>query len=523
MTKMHAVPRCPGTGFNIPGSTFLRSMPIPNSTALIKLALTLFMCGLPFSLRAELQLSNELASPPIEPRAVQTVTPLDGSIQILPLTLREDEPRITTIDLTRPQTDLLQRLRNGFAMPDLHSTLVADRQAWYLNNPAYIKRVLERSKRYLYYIVSELEDRGMPTELALLPIVESSYNPLAASHAKALGMWQFIPSTGKNYRLEQNWWLDQRRDVIASTKAALDYLQYIYEMHGDWQLALASYNWGEGAVARAIAKNQAKGLPTDYLSLTMPEETRYYVPKLQAIKNIIAQPELYGLKLDPMPNRPYFGTVDKPGDMDIALAAKLAEIPVDEFIALNPAYQRPVMPGTSKTPIIVPADKVQTFIDNLGAHESQDKPLSAWKTYTLKKGDKLDTIANRYDINTAYLKQLNGITTRTKVGPGFTLLVPGKDAPTNKQFATLDAKLPDAPSEPVAKTVCTKNKKGQKVCKTESKTKPATKGKAATTKDKTAAPKGKTTAATSKGSKPATKSQSKSPAKSAAKAPAKKH
>ena len=355
-----------------------------------KLQLVLMLvCSLPLVAHAELQLSSELSVPPRE--TVPVTTPLDGSISLLPLTLREDEPRIATIDLTRPQTDLLQRLRNGFAMPDIASPLVADRQAWYLNNPTYIKRVLERSKRYLYYIVSELEDRGMPTELALLPIVESSYNPLAASPAKALGMWQFIPSTGKNYRLEQNPWMDQRRDIIASTRAALDYLQYIYEMHGDWQLALASYNWGEGAVARAIAKNQAKGLPTDYLSLSMPEETRYYVPKLQAIKNIIAQPEVYGLKLDVMPNRPYFGTVDRPGDMDIALAAKLAETPLDEFIALNPAYQRPVMLGASKTPDR-PARRQGTDLHRQSWQptKQQEKPLSAWNTYTLKKGDKLD-------------------------------------------------------------------------------------------------------------------------------------
>lgn len=438
------------------------TMSILHPTIFLQLALAALLCSLSFFAHAEMQLSNELTVPPSETAA----TPLDGSIPILPLNLREDEPRIMTIDLTRPQTDLLQRLRNGFAMPDIDSPLVADRQAWYLNNPAYIKRVLERSKRYLYYIVSELEERGMPTELALLPIVESAYNPLAASPAKALGMWQFIPSTGKNYRLEQNWWMDQRRDIIASTKAALDYLQYIYEMHGDWQLALASYNWGEGAVARAIAKNQAKGLPTDYLSLSMPEETRYYVPKLQAIKNIIAQPELYGITLDPIPNRPYFGTVDIPGDMDIALAAKLAETPLEEFIALNPAYQRPMMPGTSKLPIIVPADKVQTFLDNLGTHEAQDKPLSNWKTYTLKKGDKLDGVAKHYDISTAYLKQLNGIGTRTKVGPGMTLLVPGKNAPLPAQFAALDAKLPDAPRDTAGKTVCRKNKKGHQTCKT---------------------------------------------------------
>ena len=246
----------------------------------------------------------------------------------------------------------------------------------------------------------------------------------------------------------------------------------------------------------------------------MPEETRNYVPKLQAIKNIIAQPEVYGLRLDPMPNRPYFGTVDKPGDMDIALAAKLAETPLDEFIALNPAYQRPVMPGASKTPIVLPADKVQTFIDNLGAHEQQDKPLSAWKTYTLKKGDKLDAVAARHDISTAYLKQLNGISARSKVGPGMTLLVPGKDAPSNAQFAALDAKLPDAPADK-AKT-CTAKKKGKTVtvpCPNAAK--PAAKSKASgkeSGKGAKSGAKGKTAPAAKNGkqaAKPAPKAQPK--------------
>jgi membrane-bound lytic murein transglycosylase D len=260
-------------------------------------------------------------------------------------------------------------------------------------------------------------------------------------------------------------------------------------------------------------------LPTDYLSLSMPEETRYYVPKLQAIKNIIAQPEVYGLKLDPMPNRPYFGTVDRPGDMDIALAAKLAETPLEEFIALNPAYQRPVMLGASKTPIVLPADKVQTFIDNLGLHESQEKPLSAWKTYTLKKGDKLDVIAGRYDISTSYLKQLNGIGPRSKIGPGTTLLVPGKDAPNNHQFAALDAKLPDAPVE--KNKVCTAKRKGKTVtmpCKGTAKP-PAGKNKTSgkeSSKSSKGAAKGKSAAAAKSGkpagkpaAKPATKSQAK--------------
>jgi membrane-bound lytic murein transglycosylase D len=359
--------------------------------------------------------------------------------------LRDDVPQLPTIDLTVPPDDLWTRLRNGFGMPDLHSPLVADRQAYYLNRPEMLKRILQRSRRYLHHVVEELERRGMPTELALLPMVESAYNPLAYSPARALGMWQFIPSTGKNYKLDQNWWLDERRDVIASTSAALDYLQNIYEMHGDWHLALASYNWGEHAVARAVAKNEAKGLPTDYLSLTMPGETRYYVPKLQALKNILAQPDLFGFQVDAIPNEPYFETVDIPGDMDIALAAKLAEVPLDEFIALNPAYHRPLIRSDGDAQLVLPIDKVQTFQTNLQRYEAEDKPLATWRTYGLKKGEKLEAVASRFGLDPSRLRRINGITPRSKIGPGFSLLVPGPGAYLPEQLA---ARLPSLPAEP---------------------------------------------------------------------------
>jgi membrane-bound lytic murein transglycosylase D len=409
-----------------------------------------------------LQLTAELiSSPAVTVGTAPALPPTPSVLPPLPDASREvkdDLPPIPTIDLTTPPDDLWQRMRNGFSMPDLDSPLVADRQAWYLNRPDLLKRVFERSRRYLHHIVAELEKRGMPTELALLPIVESSFNPLAYSSARALGMWQFIPATGKNYKLQQNWWFDQRRDIVASTSAALDYLQYIYEMHGDWHLALASYNWGEGAVGRAVAKNRAKGLPTDYLSLNMPGETRYYVPKLQAIKNIIAQPQLFGITLDPIPNRPYFGTVERSGKMDVALAAQLAEIPVGEFIALNPAYSRPVMPTAANSPLVLPAEKVQTFLDNLQNHEAQDKPLSAWHTHNLKKGEKLDSVALRYGISAARLKQLNGINARTKITPGFALLVPGKDAIGHEAIA---AQLPQTPSKPPHATKWKKGKAGK--------------------------------------------------------------
>lgn len=364
--------------------------------------------------------------------------------------IRDELPPLPTIDLTTPPDDLWQRIRNGFGMPDLNSPLVAERQAWYLNRPEMLQRIFERSRRYLHHIVEELEKRGMPTELALLPIVESAFNPTAYSPARALGMWQFIPSTGKNYNLKQNWWLDERRDIIASTAAALDYLQNIYEMHGDWHLALASYNWGEHAVARAIAKNQAKGLPTDYQSLTMPGETRYYVPKLQAIKNIVAQPELFGFRLDPIPNKAYFGTVDLNETVDIATAAKLAETSIDEFIALNPAYHRPVIPGESKSPIVIPADKMDTFLSNLARYEAQDRPLSSWRTYQLKKGEKIETVAARFGITVARLKQMNGITPRMKIGPGQNFLVPSGSTANADAVA---AYLPKTPAERPAKAV----------------------------------------------------------------------
>ena len=346
-------------------------------------------------------------------------------------------PAVPTLDLTAEPTDLWERIRNGFAMPDLMSPLVMQHQAGYLNRPQNLVRVIQRSRRYLHHIVEEIEKRGMPTELALLPIVESAFNPMALSRARASGLWQFIPSTGRVYQLRQNWWIDERRDIVASTAAALDYLQTIYEMHGDWHLALASYNWGEGAVARAIEKNEARGLPTDYSSLSMPAETRNYVPKLQALKNIVARPQLFGLELESIPNRPYFATVEKPGDMDLALAARLAETPLDEFRALNPGYNRPIASGQAR--LAVPADKVETFLSNL---ESHDKPLVSWRSYALRKGEKIEAVATRFDISAAKLRQINGLAPRAKLVPGQTLLVPA----TREALLVSEPMLDDLPS-----------------------------------------------------------------------------
>jgi membrane-bound lytic murein transglycosylase D len=329
------------------------------------------------------------------------------------------------LDLTAPTDDLWTRIRNGFAMPNLMDSQTLSFQQYYQSHPEYLRRMVERSRLYLHHIVEALEKRNMPTEIALLPMVESAYNPLALSPARASGLWQFIPSTGRQYKLEQNWWRDERRDVLASTNAALDYLQYIYDLHGDWHLALASYNWGEGAVGRAIAKNAAQGLPTDFSSLNMPNETRQYVPKLQALKNIFSNPELMEqLALPAIPNTPYFHTLVVAMPMDVKRAAAFAGLSEQEFIALNPAHNRPLI--QANTTLVLPADRVEAFKAALEAHEG---PLTSWQTYALRSGEQLKDVAPRFGISLADLKRVNGLSAyRGKTYPGLTLLVPSADA-----------------------------------------------------------------------------------------------
>lgn len=328
------------------------------------------------------------------------------------------------IDLTASSPDLWTHIRNGFAMPTLHDEIVTRQQQYYQSHPEYLRRMVERSSLYLHHIMRELDQRGMPTELALLPMVESAYNPLAQSPAQASGLWQFIPSTGRVFKLEQNWWQDQRRDIVASTSAALDYLQYLYELHGDWHLALASYNWGEGAVGRAMAKNAAKALPTDFLSLTLPSETRNYVPKLQALKNIFGNPRLMvELGIPDIPNAPYFRTLTTDAPMDVQLAARFANMSLDEFTALNPAHNRPVIPAQST--LVVPADRLERFQAALALHE---EPLTNWQAYAVRAGEKLEDVAPRFGIALADLKRVNGLNGASiQVNPGFTLLVPAQD------------------------------------------------------------------------------------------------
>ncbi len=321
--------------------------------------------------------------------------------------------------------DLWDRIRKGFAMPALDTPLVAEKERFYLSKPEYLQRMMQRGGRYLFHIVEELEKRGMPTELALLPFVESAMNPVAVSSAQAAGLWQFIPSTGKQYELHQNWWVDNRRDVVKSTRAALDYLQRIYAMHGDdWFLALASYNWGEGSVGRAIKKNQARGRPTDYLSLDMPAETRHYVPKLIALKNILMQADTLGLTLPPLPNRPYFVTVDKTRPIDLKLAAQFAGMSVEEFVALNPAHNRPVISASRNNQLKVPADRIQAFTSAVEHHEKARMVFASWQPYTLKAGETLETVAQRGGVATAELRKANSLREGQRIVAGTRILAP---------------------------------------------------------------------------------------------------
>jgi membrane-bound lytic murein transglycosylase D len=316
------------------------------------------------------------------------------------------------------------RIRAGFAMPDLATRRAEDRTRWYAAQADYIDRMALRASRYLFHIVEEIDRRGMPMELALLPFVESAMQPEAVSSAKAAGLWQFIPSTGRIYALEQNLWLDARRDVVESTRAALDYLQKLHDEFGHWHLALAAYNMGEGGLARAIERNRRAGRSTEYSSLPIPRETQDYVPKLQAIKNIVRDPQRYGIALPEIRNEPYFVAVSKSRDIDVETAARLAQMPLEEFRALNPAFNRPVIVGAAQPTLLLPADRAGTFAANVAAYEATGQPLARWTTYTLRGAETLEQVAARVGVSAAHLREANRVPPRYRLAAGSTILVP---------------------------------------------------------------------------------------------------
>jgi membrane-bound lytic murein transglycosylase D len=322
----------------------------------------------------------------------------------------------------QPPADLWERIRRGFRMNNLEGDLVRQQEQWYVTRPDYIQRMTERSKKYLFHIVEELERRNMPTELALLPFIESAFNPEAVSSARAAGMWQFMPATGHYFELKQNVFRDDRRDVLASTRAALDYLQKLHGMFGDWHLALAAYNWGVGSVQRAIARNQRAGKGTSYLDLNMPNETRYYVPKLQAVKNIVAGPETFRTELPAIENHPYFQSVTVSRDIDVQLAARLADVSIEDFKALNPSMNRPVILGAGTPQILLPWDNATVFQRNFEAYTAGQ--YASWTAWSAPVTMSVSEAAKRVGMSEADLRSVNTIPPRMLIKAGSVLIVP---------------------------------------------------------------------------------------------------
>ncbi|TXH90798.1 MAG: LysM peptidoglycan-binding domain-containing protein [Rhodoferax sp.] len=365
-----------------------------------------------------LQQSNVLSLFGLPAAPAQPVARPDD-ISLPKISLGVDGSRVVT-PLSAP-VDLWERIRRGFAMPDLQSDLVRDREQWYSTRPDYIFRMTERSRKYLFHIVEELELRDMPTELALLPFIESAFNPQAVSSAKAAGMWQFMPATGRTFDLKQNAFRDDRRDVLASTRAALDYLQKLHRMFGDWHLALAAYNWGEGSVQRAIKKSQRLGNGSSYTEINMPMETRFYVPKLQAVKNIVSNPDSYSSKLPDIPNHPFFDTVTIRRDIDVALAARLAQVSIEDFKALNPSMNKPVILAAGTPQILLPWDNAELFQTNLDSFSGR---LASWTVWIAPSNMSAGEAAKRVGMGEAELRAVNNIPARMLIRGGSSLLVP---------------------------------------------------------------------------------------------------
>ncbi len=340
---------------------------------------------------------------------------------------RLDSGEVADGEVAEEDRDLWMRIRAGFAMDhDQGDERMQQQLEWYQKHPAYVKRVVERGRRYLYYIVEEIERRGLPMEYALLPVVESAYDPFAYSHGRASGLWQFIPGTGRHFGLDQSWWHDDRRDVLASTNAALTYLdQLAQRFDGDPTLALAAYNSGGGTVSSAIRRNNRKGEPTDYWSLDLPRETRHYVPKLIALAKIFDDPEAYGIELPPLEDEPYFEVVETGGQIDLAHAAELAGVDVDEIYLLNPSFNRWATRPDGPHRLLVPVASADRFRQGIASLDPDSRV--SWDHYQVRSGDNLGAISRRYGTTVAVLREVNNLNSDI-IRVGQQLLIPSAKA-----------------------------------------------------------------------------------------------
>lgn len=373
-------------------------------------------------------------SQPLSAETVQAVQtqPVDQDeqmrVETLPVVAEQLQTAVDETALEVDPPNLLTRMVEGFELPPSQDRRVQQELNWYSSHPNYIERITERAEPYLHFILQEIDDRQMPTEIALLPAVESAFQPFAYSPGRAAGMWQFIPSTGRLFGLKQNWWYDGRRDVVASTRAALDYLQALSrQFDGDWELALAAYNSGAGTVRAAIRRNLKRGKPIDFWSLDLPDETCAYVPRLLAIAEIFRNPERYDISLKSFPDEPYFTSVDVGSQLDLALAADMADLPIQDLYLLNSGFNRWATDPEGPYRLNLPIDKAETFLDKLEALPPEKR--LTWKRYLIKSGDTLSVIARKHNTTVKLLKQVNKIHGNS-IRAGRHLLIPV----SSKQF-----------------------------------------------------------------------------------------
>jgi membrane-bound lytic murein transglycosylase D len=381
---------------------------------------------------------SSLPSSPQLPPSVETPRPVE----------RPTDPG----DTPGLYADLLDRIRAGYALTDVQHAAVDREVALYRSQPELLDRTFRRGARYLHYIVTEIEKRRMPMELALLPVVESAFNPVAYSRSRASGLWQFMPRTGRHYGLEQTWWLDERRDVVESTQAALSYLQYLHDyFDGDWFLAIAAYNGGEGTVSRAMQASARSGRGASFFDLSLRTETRQYVPKLLAIRRLVADPQAFGLKFSPIPNRPYFDVVDPGRQVHIGNAAEIAGVSQDDMFALNPAYNRQTTPPNGPHRLLLPIERATVLRQAMLAPDQASrlwvaavKEPSASSHY-VSRGETLSSIARHYGVSIGELKAANEMRGSTIIA-GQRLHVPGRVSTVPERNTEVRA----APSAPVA-------------------------------------------------------------------------
>jgi membrane-bound lytic murein transglycosylase D len=373
---------------------------------------------------------HEAAAPPREPVTVPTPAAVTDAVSVPAESAPSAAAPLPALTMPREwqhhngedYDDLFDRMRAGFAFDEVQEPAIDTQLAWFEHNPDYLERVFQRGQRYLYHVITEVEARGMPLEFALLPVVESAYEPFAYSSGRAAGLWQFIPGTGVRFGLKQDWWYDGRRDVIESTRAALDYLQALHDQFdGDWLLAIAAYNVGENTVQRELDFNRAHGKPADFWHLKLPAETRAYVPKLLAMKRLMAEPERYGIEFAVIPNEPYFAVIDTDSQIDLKVAAQLAGTSYDELVALNPGYNRWATDPDGPHRMLIPIDNADGFETALKTLSSADRV--PFTVHEVTRRDTLPLIARQYGVSATVIAKFNDVK-GGKVAAGESLKIP---------------------------------------------------------------------------------------------------